>query len=307
MKAFLNYQDQVLKLKSKKLIITDENYAIGVLKQTSYFALINGYKKSFKSDNGNYISGTKFEHIVALYDFDIKISDLFFEYILIFEREIKSHISYYFSESFPNSYHDYFNVLNYDYSNDSKRMEINKFVTALYSAYDKNNSRGYMEHYMINHNKEVPLWVLVKVITFGNISRMYSLLQQKMQDTIAKEYNLTNCQLASVLSFLTFFRNVCAHNERLYNYHTRMEIPKSLFKVLNNTYNAARNNLFSVLVCFKHVLHEDKFNAFLLRLQEIIDNFSLDCCPITKESILSEMGFDTDWIVNFHIIPISNN
>lgn len=295
MKQFLNYQDQIVKLRSKGLIVSDEVKAIEKLKQTSYFALINGYKKAFKSNNGNYIIGTRFEHIVSLYDFDIKLSELFLKNILIFERGIKSHISYYFSEKYPNSYHDYLNVLNYDYADDSKRIEINNFICILYSIYNRDQSQEYMKHYMKKHNKEVPLWVLVKVMTFGNISKMYSLLQQKQQDDIASEYKLKNSQLSSILSFLTYFRNVCAHNERLYNYHTRMEIPQDLFSGVGITTNSPRNNLFSVAVCFRNVLPKENFNEFIIDLTKIIDSFSLDGCPVTGDDILCEMGFAKNW------------
>lgn len=307
MKSFLDYQSQVSKLKSKNLIISDEAKAIETLKQTSYFALINGYKKAFKSSNGNYISNTRFEHIVSLYEFDIKLSELFLKYILIFERGIKSHISYYFSEKYPNSYHDYLNALNYDYTDDSKRIAINQFINTLYSIYDKSQSQEYMKHYMKRHNKEVPLWVLVKVMTFGNISKMYSLLKQKQQDDISSEYNLTNGQLNSILSFLTYFRNVCAHNERLYNYHTRLGIPPSLFSGVTVSANYPSNNLFSVVVCFKSVLPENKFKDFISELQQIIDAFSLDGCAVTKEHILREMGFDKNWKQNFQPPLVKNN
>lgn len=299
MKKFLDYQNQVSKLKSKGLLISDDNKAIETLKQTSYFALVNGYKKAFKSDNGNYIKGTRFDHIVSLYEFDIKLSELFLKYILIFERGIKSHISYYFSENYPNSYHDYFNALNYDYSDDNKRIDINKFINTLYSVYYKSQPQEYMKHYMKKHNKEIPLWVLVKVMTFGSISKMYALLQQKQQDRISSEYNLTNGQLNSILSFLTYFRNVCAHNERLYNYHTRLSIPPALFKGVSVPANYPNNNLFSAVICFKSVLPNGKFREFISELQQIISGFSLDGCPVTKENILSEMGFDTNWESNF--------
>lgn len=307
MKNFLDYQGQVAKLKSKGLIISDENKAIETLKQTSYFALINGYKKAFKSNNGNYIKGTCFEHIVSLYDFDIKLSELFLKYILIFERGIKSHISYYFSEKYPNSYHDYFNALNYDYTDDSKRIDINKFINTLHSVYYNSQPQEYMQHYMKKHNREIPLWVLVKVMTFGSISKMYSLLQQKQQDDISSEYNLTNGQLNSILSFLTYFRNVCAHNERLYNYHTRLGIPSSLFKGITVSTNYQNNNLFSVAVCFKSVLPDRKFKEFISELQQIIDEFSLDGCTVTKENILNEMGFDKKWETNFLSLPRSSS
>lgn len=296
MKTFLSYKDQIALLKRKKLNIQDEARAIATLKQTSYFALINGYKKIFKDNNGNYKPNTQFEHIVSLYNFDMQLSDLFFKYILIFERQTKSHISYHFSDKYRNAYHDYLNVVSYDYTDENKRMEIIRFINDLDHVLQKGKAHDYIKHYKKKHNGEIPLWVLVKAMTLGQISKMYSLFEQPLQDAISSEYGLTNSQLESVLKFLTYFRNVCAHNERLYNYHTRQEIPLALFNNLNiSSSNPQRKKLFSVAVCLKHVLTSDKFTAFLSELQQVIDNLSLDGCPVSKNQILSDMGFDADW------------
>ena len=50
-KIFLNYDQQIEKLKNEKnLLIDNEAYAKEILKQTSYYSLIGGYK-----------DGTRFE------------------------------------------------------------------------------------------------------------------------------------------------------------------------------------------------------------------------------------------------------
>ena len=48
-KPFLNYENQIGKLKNKGLSIEDENYAVSVLKKYSYYRLITGYKTIFKN------------------------------------------------------------------------------------------------------------------------------------------------------------------------------------------------------------------------------------------------------------------
>ena len=55
--------------------------------------------------------------------------------------------------------------------------------------------------------------------TFGQISKMYSILQMPQQRQVVTAFtDLTTFQLSSILSCLTYFRNVCAHNERLYSF-----------------------------------------------------------------------------------------
>lgn len=63
------------------MLFEDEEYAKTVLSKIGYYTLINGYKELFleKTDRGaiitphQYISGTKIEDIVSLYDFDKKL------------------------------------------------------------------------------------------------------------------------------------------------------------------------------------------------------------------------------------------
>ena len=47
-KPYLDYECQIEKLKSKHLIISDEEYALKMLKKYSYYSLICGYKEPFK-------------------------------------------------------------------------------------------------------------------------------------------------------------------------------------------------------------------------------------------------------------------
>ena len=47
--AFITYDQQISLLKSKHLIITDEDAAKRVLAQIGYFSLIGGYKHPFKN------------------------------------------------------------------------------------------------------------------------------------------------------------------------------------------------------------------------------------------------------------------
>ena len=66
--------------KQKNLFIDNEAYAKEILKQTSYYSLIGGYKDIFKNPTTKkYKDGTRFEDIVELYYFDELLRQLFLE------------------------------------------------------------------------------------------------------------------------------------------------------------------------------------------------------------------------------------
>ena len=117
-KPFLDYQAQIKYLKQKQLVINDEVSAITALEKISYYGLINGYKDIFKDPATNsFYPGTTFDDIYNLYLFDAELRDVFLKYILIFEKHVKSSISYHFSNTYGNGMAFYQNINNYDYGN----------------------------------------------------------------------------------------------------------------------------------------------------------------------------------------------
>ena len=95
----MSYDQQIEKLKNEKnLQIDDEAYAKEILRQTSYYSLIGGYKDIFKNPTTKkYKDGTRFEDIVELYYFDESLRQLPLRYLIKVENEIKSQVSYYFT------------------------------------------------------------------------------------------------------------------------------------------------------------------------------------------------------------------
>ena len=65
----MSIDEQVENLKSLGLVIGDEDYAINILNDISYFRLIKAYSLGFKAKNGSYDEGVTFEQIVELYLF----------------------------------------------------------------------------------------------------------------------------------------------------------------------------------------------------------------------------------------------
>jgi len=91
-KIFLDYDQQIEKLKNEKnLQIDDAIYVKEILRQTSYYSLMGGYKDIFKNPTTKkYKDGTRFEDIAELYYFDELLRQLFLRYLIKVENEIKS-------------------------------------------------------------------------------------------------------------------------------------------------------------------------------------------------------------------------
>ena len=74
-------------------------------------AVINFHSKN--PTTRKYRDGTTFNDIVALYKFDENLRELFLKYILKIERNIRSLLSYYFTEKFGEKQECYLNKANF--------------------------------------------------------------------------------------------------------------------------------------------------------------------------------------------------
>ncbi len=304
-KPFLTYRQQIDKLKGEKgLQISDEQYAEDMLRRNSYFALITGYKHLFKNKTTDkYKDGTRFEDIVALYDFDKGLRELFLRYLCQVERHIRSLLSYYFSEKFGEAQNEYLDVNHYRYAG-SNVPRVNKLVGKLgETANDRDSQYEYIRHYVTkNHN--VPLWVLLNTVTFGTLSKMYMLLQQDLQQKISRNFaGVNESQLENFLGILSRFRNVCAHNERLFSHrvnesipdmllHEKLEIPRERRGV---QYACGKSDLFAVVISLRYLLPRKDFLNLKQELVSLIERFKNSTSALSENELLEAMGFPPNW------------
>ena len=147
-KVFLNYDQQIEKLKNdKNLLVENETYAKEVLRQISYYSLIGGYKDIFKNQTTKkYKDGTKFEDIVELFYFDESLRYLFLKYLIKVENEIKSQVSYYFTEKNGENQKEYLNKTNYNYNGTKNKRDIEHLIEILRGYVEKPTDYDYINH-----------------------------------------------------------------------------------------------------------------------------------------------------------------
>lgn len=68
----------------------------------------------------------------------------------------------------------------------------------------------------MNNYGYIPLWILVKVLSFGIVSEMYSVLKDEDQQAIADVYGVDKNDLVTYLPILSNYRNLCAHEDIFY-------------------------------------------------------------------------------------------
>lgn len=300
----MTYEQQIQKLKGKGMIIDDTDAAKTVLQKYSYFALITGYKDLFKNHTtNNYVDGTTLDDIVAIYEFDAGLRKLTFSYLLSIEQRQRSLFSYAFCDIFGDSQTAYTSSINYNCSSPVLSREVSVLINQyLNPLLNKVTSYPYIEHYKRTH-KNVPLWVLVKALTFGTLSKMYKFSKFQVQSMISKEYaGLNEAKLSQVLEVLTDFRNVCAHNERLFSHKcAKKDIPDLLLhrklriKKNGQEYSCGKRDYFSVVIAFRYMLDKKDFLIYKKELVNLILKVTKETHQIPIERLLGLMGMPVNW------------
>ena len=315
MKPFKTYNQQLRILRNRGLIISNGSKAIRILERENYYTLINGYKFFFleRDSNGKpvsperYKSGTTFEEIYTLFLFDRELRNCILEYLLIFESSIKTKLSYRFSERFKEA-HDYLIYKNYT-NNPLKTKDVLSVIATLSSTLKSKSKNQTIKHYLDIHGS-VPLWVLVKYLSFGNLNYLYNTYSETLRNTIDKDFSIaykrdykesihiTPDILDSIFQSANFYRNVCAHEERLYNFRIRKKPSiRAISNILNIPQSDINNgNLFSMLAFLKLVLTKKDYSKLLNRLNKLFCSYSTKLTSVEFSDIMLEMGFDENWM-----------
>ena len=306
-KEFKTINEQIEILKSRNIIVKDYNKTYKILEKNNYYYLINGYKDLFLNEKhkDKYISNTKIEEVYAIYQFDKNMKMIFLKYILLIENEINTYIAYEFSKIYGHK--DYLILKNLNNSN-SKIPLIEKFINDinLEIKYQYKNSNKMIVHYLSEYNY-VPLWVLVRILSFGKISKFYTFMKPKEQNAISRKYNLRINEFRVILHNLTLIRNICAHDEKLYDVKLQSRISSTKYhKMLNienkkGNYKLATRDLFSIAIILKLLLEKEDFNNFYTKIIKNIDILEKEITTISINKVLYRMGFPNNYKDLLHL------
>lgn len=292
--------DRQIEIICEKIAIRDKDEAKEALKKIGYFQLMGGYKSLFRiPGTKKYKEGTSFEEIVSLYEFDVELRELFFRYLLQIERNLRSLMSYYFTETYGAAQKEYLNQKSYDITKKNKHT-VERLIATLERAANTQDY-AYINYYREQYG-DIPLWVLSNVLTFGNLSKMFRVFPQSLKSKVSKNFAPLNPhQVEQFLSVLTKYRNVCAHGERLFTYktvdaiadtpiHQELAIEKS-----GNQYKYGKQDLFAVVIAFYYLLPEKDFSCFSQNLLKIIQTVSGQLIHVEERDLLEKMGFPQNW------------
>lgn len=160
---------------------------------------------------------------------------------------------------------------------------------------------NYISHYSKVYGN-VPLWVAMNAVTFGQLSAFYQYMPNDVQVKVSKHFpGYTEKQLHQFITIIAKCRNVCAHGERLYDFRTQDTIPDTLLHqklsipLKKGSYTLGKHDLFAVVLSLRYLINNDDFKSFKRSLIQLIKRVLKQCPHLTQAQLLKQMGFPENW------------
>ena len=326
-KDFLNYNQQMRKLRDKKNVSCCGSMDKRILVRMGYFNLINGYKEPFingKDSNGDhiYLPKTSVEHFYRLKQFDDSLRILLLRYITQVEEEVRTLTGYKFDQCNNNGKIAWFDTSAYSDSGNLK--DKMKAISSAYSELSK-SQQDYVKFYMDNH-PSIPTWIMIKVINFSTFIDILQNSKKEVKHSLCELYDMKDSAeyynvklLIGSLHWLRKVRNSCAHNERIYcikqfpgRTDTSGRILERYIRQMRPSYSRdSEKKIFDLLVYFKYYLPDKEYKSLIVEIQQMLKNLEKNVTLNAFANIRGQMGIkdleDLEVLKNIHKNNIEYN
>lgn len=289
-RVFKTLDQQIDILTGRGLIINDSDResAKDFFLKNNYYR-ISGYSLTLRNHDEFY-ENASFQNIKDIYNFDHEFRHILLEHLEVVEVQIKSIFAYEFSKQYGGT--GYLNSDNF--TNVSEYLRI---INKANEQKDKNISdEAYIQHYVNDLQESMPIWAYVDLLSFSDISVLYSISKPDLQNIIADYFGLKNTNKSDILKEylrgLTILRNFCAHGRRLYN---RLFVRKPTLnskekKLLSKDEKGIVDNshLFGFILELKRILPSDDYNKLKTSIIDLSKKY-----PFVH---MKYYGFCDDWV-----------
>lgn len=206
-----------------------------------------------------------------------------------------------------------------------RQFTYDNYITTVYRTLgqQRKNKNDSIKSYLEQHGY-MPMWILMNVLTFGNVSHLFTLQKEAVQLDLIKTLNLNSkpsisaelsiINTSRILQILSIYRNICAHNERFYL--TKIKVPiddiymsfgqklpntvdPSLRRRLNtaqkNKRKYARQGIYALIFIISLFMNNKDLNIFINEIKNEFDGLKQELNTIPINEIERFMGLNFDW------------
>ena len=227
------------------------------------------------------------------------------------ETYLKTQIAYFFSNEYRQNF-SYLDINNFD---STDPPAVTKLIAKVSNVITNNSVEkiqgGQVFHYLSNY-KELPLWVLINKMSLGETYHLFDVLQTPIKTKILEEivkmynheyrisinYNTNDTRnLSEIFKFINDFRNICAHDARLFNTvvrRSRNKIPKiTHFHKISPILFKSR--LFDCIIILGLFLSRNDYKKLVNQIGVSLEGLQKHLPTSTYNMVLIQMGFPKNW------------
>ena len=277
------YAEQVSLLMQRGMVIADQARAAERLQRLNYYRL-RGYWMSFEEDAADhaFVTGTTFEQVLELYEFDRRLRLLMLDAIESIEVAVRAQWAYWLARDHGPHAH-------LDPKLGSDRWLWAENLHEVHAAVTR-SQETFIRHGLDEYLDGPPVWAICEVIALGTLSKLIKGLRSGgTAKRIANEFSLSHELLQSWLHNLTVVRNMCAHHSRLFNRSipVRAMRPRSLAPMVAEQWQANSQRMYNTfLICLHFMDAVAPLGDWRQRLVAHVE---------TRPDLLPAMGFPSGW------------
>lgn len=282
-KVWKSFEEQADKLIQNGLKCSDKDSLVEYLMTHNYYH-VTGYLYEYKDIRNNLFKDANeaneeltFIKIKGIIRFDGLLRALINYQIDIIEKDIKTKVAYYLGQDYgPLGY-----LTNPQFTS---QHEFSKFKKLLKEYKNQNRAKDFIRHHNLYYEGDLPIWVAVEIMPLGTIRKLFSFSHIKTKRSILRHYPFSLEHFESWFRCLVKFRNLVAHNNRLYRYKVQ-ETPKK-----SKLYSKLTGKIFDYIVVLKELYpfsNRSEWNELFISV--------LDHAEKNDLIKLQEYGFPENW------------
>lgn len=278
-KPALSYQEQIEQLKTRGLIVNNEDKAIHLLENLSYYRLSGYLYPMLKEPKSEHLfkADSTFENAFKIYCFDRELKQLLASEIEKIEVSFRAKITYTLSHKYDAFWYTYERLF--------KSPDIHRKSLGSTNSMVIDSTEDFIIKFKKNYlNTYLPSWMALEIVTFTHLSKLFSnLIDSSAKSEISKFYGVNTPILENWLMIITYTRNICAHHSRFWN--RRLSFKMSNFKKEPEyewieTNGVQKNSSYAYICIIKYLTNRinpnNSFKTKLLNLFEKYENIDVN-------------------------------
>ena len=284
MKEYKNSDELLKYIISKGISVNNEEDALNKIKTYSYYSIINTYNDVFKNTNNEYEKNVSFDEVYALFEFDKNLRSIFLKYSLEIEIILKSLLA----ETISSRYGIKEYLIKENFDDTINETIVTESINVINEEINKQNGKHEAITHYIDKYGFVPPFVLIKILTLGELSKLYAMLKQSDRQSISKNFKLSDKVLRQIIINMTMGGGGGGDNDRLFSFHSKFRIS---FKYIEKDYNENSVNIYMMMKCMEYLLPKEKKKEFIKLIKKEIKILDNRLNSIKIDNILNIMGF----------------